>query len=241
MLSIFYLLVIWILFWFIGWGGWYLIPKNRRNYIKNYVIVSIYFCGVSLILIYAFRNNLENLTKNLSIFPLIILIVFFIINFLAFFLSNKYIRKPIELVEKYSTVHFLSMDYRYLLSKSFEIFFQQILVISLIVILHNQGLGIIWITIIFTFLFGFAHTPMLRIRKDIFGIIIFIASICSSFLFPFLILTFNYGFVYTYILHWMFYTNTGILFWLIKSREVREIKKIADEKIKEVTRNLLKK
>lgn len=232
MQSLFYQIVLWIFLWFVGWGGWYLIPKNKRDYIKNYLIVSIYFCLISFILIYFFKGIMEQIYSKLSLVPITILIIFFIINFLAFFISNKVLRKPIEFIEKYSKVHYIKMDYRYLLSKSFEIFFQQILIISLIFILYQQGLNLYWITLIFIFLFGFAHIPMLKIGQGIFGKIIFVASIVSSFLFPFLILTFDYGFIYTYILHWLFYTNTGILFWIIKSKPVKEVKEIIEYQIK---------
>lgn len=234
MSSLFYLLIIWLFMWFFGWAGWYLIPKNKRDYIKNYLIVSFYFLIVSLIMIYIFRDSLDSLVKNLSFFPIIIVLVFSLINFLAFFLTNKYILKPIEFIEKYSKVHFLHMDYRYLLSKSFEIFFQQILIISLVFILNTNGFNIFWITFIFMCLFGFAHIPMLKIGEGLFGLLILIASIFSSFLFPYLILNFEYGYVYTFILHWLFYTNTGILFWIIKSRQLKKVRNIADNKIQEV-------
>ncbi len=232
--SLFYQIIIWIFLWFVGWGGWYLLPKNKRDYINNYIIVSIYFCFISFILIYIFRNILDNLTKNLSFFPIIILLVFFLFNFLIFFLTNKYLRKPIEFIDKYSTVHFLKMDYRYLLSKSFEIFFQQVLIITLVFILYYQNFSLTWITIIFMIMFGFAHIPRLKIGRDIFGLIIFVASIISSFLFPYLVLNLRYGYIYTFILHWLFYTNKGILFWIMKSKPIEEVKEIVEVEIKNV-------
>ena len=240
MLSIIYDLIIWIFLWFFGWFGWYLIPKHKRDYINNYLIVSLYFCAISLILIYIFRNPLDTLTKNLSVFPVIILAGFFVLNFLTFFLSNTFLRKPIEFIDKYSTVHYLKMDYRYLLSKSFEIFFQQILIVSLVLLLHENGLSVTWITIIFVCMFGFGHIPMLKLCEGFFGTIIFTAGIFSAFLFPYLILIFEHGYIYTYILHWFFYTNTGLLFWILKSKPVKEIKVIADEEMKKVKRRIRK-
>jgi hypothetical protein len=80
-------------------------------------------------------------------------------------------------------------------------------------------------------MFGFVHIPVLKLRKDFFGYFIFAAAMASSFFFPYLALNFKYGYVYTYILHWLFYTNTGVLTWIIKSRQV---KKIVEEKIKDL-------
>ena len=74
------------------------------------------------------------------------------------------------------------------------------------------------------FMFGFSHIGILRYHKNIFGTIIFVAAIFSSFLFPYLIITFKYGFIYTFIAHWFFYSNTGVLFWLLN-----QVEKIAKE------------
>ena len=211
-------LVIWIFCWFFGWGGWYFLPRTKRDYIDNYVVVSVYFFIVSLIILFIFQNILTPLQKSVSLIPLGILIFFFVINFLAYFFSNRFLKKPIEFLKKYSNLSYLRLDYRYLISKSFEIFFQQILIISLVFMLNNLGLNIAYITVIFAFLFGFGHIPMMKLQKGFFGIFIFVASILASFFFPFLILNFQYGFVYTYILHWLFYTNTGVLFWIVESK-----------------------
>ena len=79
-------------------------------------------------------------------------------------------------------------------------------------------------------MFGFGHMPMVKLSQGIFRFIIPFAGILSAFFFPYIILNFKYGFIYTYIIHLLFYTNTGLLFWLIKSRKSKEIgKKVFQE------------
>jgi len=213
----YYYFIIWILSWFIGWGGLYHIPEKKRDYVKNFLVVTIYFCIASFIVMYLFRNIIDPLINKISFVPSVILLIFFIINFLVYFFSNRFIKKPIKFLEKYSNVSYLHLDYRYLISKSFEIFFQQILIVSLVFLLKAQGFDLVWITIIFALMFGFGHIPMIKLEKNFFGILIFIAAMFSSFLFPYLILNFQYGFIYTYIAHWLFYTNSGVLSWIANS------------------------
>lgn len=216
--------LVWVLFWFLGMGMLLLLPKNRRDYIKNWIIISGYFLVVSFAALYFFQNILSTLYEKLTFFPLFILLSFFLFNFAGYFLSHRLLKKPVEIIEKYSNLPFLSLDYRYMISKAFEIFYQQILIIVLIYILRYDGFSIFWITVAFVFLFGFAHLPALRLYHETwFGILIFLSALFSAFFFPYIILNFSYGFVYTYITHFLFYTNSGILFWLV--HQVAKIKK----------------
>jgi hypothetical protein len=201
----------------VGWGGFYHIPEHKRDYIRNYIIMSFYYCFVSLGVLFLFMKIIDPLWKKITFVPLAILLFFFIVNFLTYFFSNKFLKKPAKFLEIYSHIHYLHLDYRYLFSKSFEIFFQQILIISLVFLLQQKGLNLYWISFVFAILFGFGHLPMIKLQKGFFGLMIFISSIAASFFFPFLILNFEWGFIYTYILHWLFYTNSGILFWIVKS------------------------
>jgi len=217
-------LLIWILFWLVGWSGIFILPKRWSDYIKNYIIISIYFFAVSILILYIFHDIIQPIFNSITIFPFVILVLFFLINFLSYYFSNNFLKRPVELLGKYSGVDFLKLDYRYLLSKSFEILYQQVLIIVLVLILHGFEISLIYITIIFAVMFGFGHIPALRLHKDIFGLIIFLAALSSSFLFPYLILNFKYGFIYTYIAHWLFYSNTGILFWLLNQKSVEKVK-----------------
>jgi hypothetical protein len=214
----YYYYIIWVLCWFVGWGALYHIPENKRNYTRNFLTISIYFLVVSFIVIYLFKDIIYSLANKISFVPIFILGFFFVINFLTYFFSNKFLKKPVQLLEKYSEISYLDLDYRYLISKSFEIFFQQILIVALVFLLHEQGFDIYWITFIFALLFGFGHLPMIRLQKGFFGLLVFVAAMAASFFFPFLILNFEWGFIYTYILHWLFYTNSGVLFWIVESR-----------------------
>mgnify|MGYP000350859647 CR=1 FL=1 len=155
--------------------------------------------------------------------------------FMIYLFSNKFLKKPINFIKKYSDITFLTLDYRFLVSKSFDILFQQILIISLVMMLNQEGLSTLAISLIFAVMFGFGHVPILKIHKGLFGYFYLVASLISSFLFPYLIINYTYGFIYTYIAHWMFYTNSGIFFWIIKKDEtIADNLNINKEKLEEI-------
>ncbi|OIO40744.1 hypothetical protein COU56_05105 [Candidatus Pacearchaeota archaeon CG10_big_fil_rev_8_21_14_0_10_31_9] len=216
----------WLLFWFIGWGGIYALPKMITDYRKNYFFVSAYFLFLSFLMAYYYKDIIYEIYKNISLFSIFLITILFAFNFLSYGLANKYLRKPTDTLLKHADIHFLHLDKRYLISKSFDILYQQILIIVLVFLLKNQGLNLIWISILFALIFGFGHIPAIRLNKSFFGTLIFLASIISSFLFPYLILTFKYGFIYTYMAHWLFYTNTGILFWVMETIRLKTPSKV---------------
>lgn len=56
-------------------------------------------------------------------------------------------------------------------------------------------------------------------------------GIVSAIIFPTLILKVQYGFVYSYIVHWVFYTLTAVGFWIIYAK-LQENKNYDSPKIK---------
>ena len=214
--------IVWILFWVLGWVGFYILPKNKQSYTKNFISVSAYFIVISIFIAYYYKYILINIYNALTIFQIILIIFFLSIIFLTYFVSNKLLIKPVEFIEKYSTAPFLELDYRYIVSKSFEIFYQQLLIIALVYSLDEVGLNLTMITLVFAVMFGLSHIGSLKYHKNIFGIIILFSAILSSFFFPYLILKFKYGFIYTYIAHWLFYSNTGLLFWLMNQPWIKK-------------------
>jgi hypothetical protein len=202
-------------FWFLGWAGLILFLNKRNDYIKNYKLVSLYFIIISFLALYYFRDIIYPIYKQINIFILIFLFVLILPNLNFYDFIKKRFKKPLQFFEKYSKLPFLHLDKRYLVSKSLEILYQQILIVILVFILKDLSINIFMITFVFAVLFGFGHLAALVLYKSFFGKLVFIASIFASLIFPYLILNFRYGFVGTYLLHLYFYTSSGILFWAI--------------------------
>ncbi len=110
------------------------------------------------------------------------------------------------------------MDYKYLFSKSFDILFQQTMVVILTLLLLKNKFSILEIIFLFAFIFGSIHLGQYVYSGKFFGTYYLIFSMVSAIIFPILILKVNYGFVYTYSIHWLFYTLSGVFFWIYENK-----------------------
>jgi len=221
LVELFLRLIEWFFLWFLIWGGAYGLEKIGIDYFKRYYFVSAYFLAVSIGLMFIFYNDLFPLVNfSLAIIPFILIPVTFIINVLAYAVIRR-LPRPIKFLDKYSKVAFIKHDYRFLASKSFEILYQQILIALLAIWLYDLGLPLYQIVILFAIIFGLGHVYLLIDQGKFFGLFFTIASILSSVVFPVLILKVEYGFVYSYVIHWLFYIISGIYFWTKYGRQER--------------------
>jgi hypothetical protein len=91
------------------------------------------------------------------------------------------------------------------MTKSFEILYQQLMVILLLVWLRDAGLSLFSIALIFAGLFSAGHLPLLFFKKKNIGKLFVVSSLSSSLVFPYLILEIENGFALGYAVHWLFY------------------------------------
>jgi len=110
------------------------------------------------------------------------------------------------------------MDYRYLVSKSFEVLFQQLVIVALTLLLAATGLSMMGIVLTFLLLFGVLHLPMLLIVGTRLGLAYALAAATFAVVFPVLILRVHDGFVYSYAAHWFAYMLAGAGVWLSSGR-----------------------
>ena len=180
--------LVWIFLWIIPFGAFFLLRKKGINYIRFYGITTLLFLMFTFVSVVFFRNILFPIFKVFTIIPFVFLVLLFIIIILVYHFFNKHVKKPLNLMKSNPDQYFLLMNYKYLFSKSFDI--------------------------IFSALFGLVHVFNIPLAGKYFGLYYFLASILAGVLFPLLIINFKYGFVYSYILHWIFYLISAILFWL---------------------------
>jgi hypothetical protein len=113
------------------------------------------------------------------------------------------------------------LDYRYLFSKSFELLFQQIMIVVLILSIHRMTTTMIHVIVIYGVIFSLAHLPIypfIGTNEKAFRVFYLVASITSAILFPLLILKVDYGFVYSYAIHLSFYTLAALILWARQTR-----------------------
>ncbi|HLC98316.1 MAG TPA: hypothetical protein VJC21_06075 [Candidatus Nanoarchaeia archaeon] len=154
--------------------------------------------------------------------PFVVLVLVYLVTSLAYAFSHKYIQSPSRLIERYPQQFFIQMDYRYLVSKSFDILFQQMMILMLVLWLSQQGFSLSMTMLFSLLLFGGVHIFALIPAGKLFGMYYLIASLLGAVVFPLLVLTVNYGFVYSYALHFFFYTASAVFFWLFAPKILRE-------------------
>jgi len=97
----------------------------------------------------------------------------------------------------------------YFLPKSFEILFQQILILALVLSLAKAGLPLARISLASSALFGSIHLLLFFDNEILSSIIRYcVAATLFGLIFPVLILRVRNGLAYSYALHWFYYALT---------------------------------
>jgi len=183
------------------------------NYIEKYRLTATFFFLISILVVLVFRSDFYFFIKSsFQVLPFLFLVLLFILNAMAYKYVGMFFPNYKKVFEMDSTLYFTKFDHKYLLSKSFELLYQQIMISLLVVWLAKSNFSLSNIVLIFAFIFGLGHILLFfQIKKSV-ALFFLIASIISSFVFPFLILKIEWGFVYSYIFHWIFYIIAGFIF-----------------------------
>jgi len=207
-------LIIWIILWSLGWFGFFLLNKKGIDYINKFYISIVYFVSLSILIVVIYwKEFIKLITVEFSIIPFLFIPLLFITNIVAYHYIRNNLKKPNQFIKENPQVFFLKLDNKYLASKSFEILFQQILIVLLILWLSQLGISIFGIIISFAILFGLGHYYLIYSIGKLFGTIFTVSSIFSAIIFPILIIYVPWGFIYSYFIHWMFYISAGFFFW----------------------------
>jgi len=188
--------------------------KKGLNYIDNFFVISLYFFFWSAMLVFAFQEKFFVLVTGFTITPFIFLLLLFIFNVLVYSLLPNFFKRPRNVIKNHPEELFLYLDYRYIFSKSFDILFQQAAIILIVLFLRDMGLGPAGIIPIFALIFGFLHLPLVKTKKKFFGYYFTFSAILSAIFLPLIILQIHYGFIWSYIVHWLFYSFSSIIFWI---------------------------
>lgn len=208
------IIISWVILWFGSWYGWILLLKKGINYVKTLRIAIFYFLFLSLISYLFYQHHLYLFFSHLpfKLFPIYLLVTFFVISTGIYYFSRRIFDKKVLSSHLERKILAAMMDYRFLLAKSFDILFQQllflILVISLREVIPNKEV----IILVAGFVFCIVHLPLLVIKYNVLSTYFVVASFFAGLLFSSLILSLPYGFIYSYILHWCFYLFVGIAY-----------------------------
>lgn len=209
---------VWVLLWAVTFGLFYFISRRGISFNKRYGLLVLFFLFFSSLAIVYFKDILVNAIGKFTLIPFIVLVFVYVITAFLYYFSNNYIKRPTLLLEKYPNQHIIKMEYSYLISKPFHLLFQQIMVLIFVMGLSEQGYTLFEIISYFIIIFGIIHIFSILYNGKLFGGYYFISSLIGAVIFPILILNVNYGFVYSYIVHFSFYSVSSILFWLFADK-----------------------
>lgn len=213
-------ILIWTILWVTSWGIFFLLVyKKNLDYIKYFIWTATYFLSIAIITSLVFRDYITRVLQNFTTTPLVILGIVVLIHIILYIYLPRYFKEPKNYFEKYPKRQYLKINPRRLVSKSMDILSQQVFVILLVMFLQDADLTLNQIIIAFVVIFGLVHMPLILTERGAWPSWYFIvSSILSAIIFPTLILKIQYGFVYSYIFHWTFYTFTAIGFWTLYPR-----------------------
>ncbi len=194
---------------------------NRRFHIshtKRYVITSGYFLVTSLLVLYNYRLYFKPLLQPVGVTPWAILVGLFVLNPLVYWYARKKLKRPTSFIDRNHDQNFIKLDYRYLVSKTFEIIFQQTCIIVLVSLFAQAGYSMFIIMLLFCLFFSVSHVPLFLTSRRRWACYYIVSSALAGFIFPPLILRVPSGYIYSFIVHWIFYISAGVGFWVYFDR-----------------------
>lgn len=209
------IILIWSAIWLISWSIWiFLLVKKDINYINAPLKTIFYFLALSIITFTLYYNNLYTFFSNLplKLFPVYFVVIYTLLTIGIYYFSKKIFGKKLLTSHYKKRVFTGMMDYRFLIAKSFDISFQQLFFLCLILSIKKTTSSFWIIVLISGIIFGLVHIPLLKTKHNILSTYFVIFSFFAGFIFAFLMLFLPFGFIYSYFLHWSFYIIIGVIF-----------------------------
>jgi len=202
------------LIWLAGWGVSFGLIRKRVTYLTHPLVTSGVFLLFSLLVMILFRPWLEPLASAVAAPSVSVLVVAVLLTITVYAVAPRLLARPDALIARHPEEFYLTMRYRYLVPKSFEILFQQLIIVLLTLRLAATGLPLTGVVLAFLGCFALLHLPMLLLVKRRVGIAYNLASLTLAAVFPVLILRVPSGVVYSYTAHWFFYTLAALAAWM---------------------------
>lgn len=206
-------IIFWVIIWFISWIIIYILGKKNSAFLTGWKTITFLYLLAALSVLLIFQSALFRLYVN----PKSILFVFPVfLSFLIYNFSRNNLRANHKKI--FATEPVFSFDYRYLLIKIWDIFYQQLLISSLLVTLSTLSASRIIIS--FSLLFAFVHIPILFYKQLPFSLIFLFSALFGGIIFSFTWILFPaWAVIINYSIHLLFYILLGIFGKFIKSKK----------------------
>lgn len=181
-------IIVWIFVWFLSWSIFnYKFNWNKaKTYTQRYILTSLFFTISTIVSYYIFGTSIIISTRP-------IFIGFIISMSFGVLLSNYY---PFN-------KHIISGKY-FLISLVFDILFQQIMVVSGILVLKNYFESN-YLDFYFGILFMLVHLPIIFLRWAQMRYFYLIATLFGGTIFSYFVNNYLNGSTYNFLLHYFIY------------------------------------
>ncbi len=200
--------------WFSVWAIFilYLQPQGI-DYINRYILTSVYFLLIIVALTSIFKKEIGNYVDNFSPNDLLIMVLFSIIVISVYYFVSLFMEGSPLLNLKGSLPAVLQLNDNFLVTKAFEIMFQQTFFMISIYYLFNNNVSKKIDMVLFGLYAMFIHLPILFVDSSM-GKILFGFSFFAGLIFSYFITKSKKGFIYSYMIHFGFYVILAMVFWL---------------------------
>ena len=121
------IVVVWLTIWFVVWRVFYgPMARRRINYVDGFLWTSAFFLIVSALIVMGFRDVLLSFAGGVDAVPFVVFGAMVLVQIVLYRVAARRLRRPVTLIEQNPREMFLRLDFRYLISKSFEVLFQKV-------------------------------------------------------------------------------------------------------------------
>jgi hypothetical protein len=197
----------------------FLLRRRGVDYQNYFLLTTGYFLTAGILTAILFWKYMTPNTVGNPVLPIALLVLYTALQTCWYLYFPLYVPRPQAYLALHPNRYYLDIHWKRLVSKSADIGAQQVFVILLVILLKSLGLGLPQTILAFGVLFGILHIPLLMVEYRRWPSLLFGAAVVVfSIIFPIMILTVPYGFVYNYLLHSFFYAATASTFWLIDKK-----------------------
>ncbi len=196
--------------------GTSVLNNGQRFYSRKPYIPLAYFGLGSILIVYLFPQVRE---------LLLIVVVGSIVGVVAasvalYFLVKKNVSEPSVFLAKHGDKNvFTKLEYGFVVGKGAEIFFQQMCLAVLVLLLDSLGFGLVAVSCCVAVVMLLVHLPLLRSHGIRWGSVYAFASFLFGLIAPTLLLMVPNGLVYSFGVHLGGYVLGGCLIWFLKGQE----------------------
>lgn len=194
-------------------GYWFRLYFFLRPFGVHHLGLEFIFCAVLLSVIAAIlctnADTLQYFKRSLSN-KMHIYLLFFLYGFISIF--YRLMNPALEKLEAFPNAHFAHMAFPYVVTKTFDITFQQLAFSMFVFDLLRRNISMMKLQICSALLLSISHLATLTSLPLSIACVFIAAAALAGLVFPLAIAHKRAGFVVAFSLHWAYYLGMGIFY-----------------------------